>query len=62
MSKCGLKTEIYSRVVGYFRPTENWNRGKLEEFKERKKFIIPVLIVPTGWAGMSVPKILNIEV
>jgi len=30
--------ECYSRVVGYYRPVQNWNRGKVEEFKERKEF------------------------
>jgi ribonucleoside-triphosphate reductase len=35
MAKCGEKTEIYSRVCGYFRPVSNWNKGKKEEFKER---------------------------
>lgn len=38
MSKCGEKTEVYSRVCGYFRPISNWNKGKKEEFKEREKF------------------------
>ena len=28
--------EVYSRVVGYFRPVQNWNNGKQQEFKERK--------------------------
>ncbi|HIE32542.1 MAG TPA: hypothetical protein EYP81_00635 [Thermodesulfobacteriaceae bacterium] len=28
--------EIYSRVVGYFRPVQNWNSGKQQEFSERK--------------------------
>ena len=41
MAKCGAKTEIYSRVVGYFRPTAQWNRGKKQEFKDRKVFNIP---------------------
>lgn len=27
--------EVYSRVVGYFRPVQNWNKGKQQEFKER---------------------------
>lgn len=36
--------EIYSRVVGYFRPTNHWNKGKQEEFKERKSLIIPEVI------------------
>lgn len=41
MSKCGEKTEVYSRVCGYFRPVSNWNKGKKEEFRERKTFKIP---------------------
>lgn len=28
--------EVYSRVVGYYRPVANWNDGKKEEFKDRK--------------------------
>lgn len=28
--------EVYSRVVGYFRPVQNWNKGKQQEFNERK--------------------------
>ncbi|HDI12956.1 MAG TPA: ribonucleoside triphosphate reductase, partial [Hadesarchaea archaeon] len=31
---CGRNTEIYSRVVGYFRPVKNWNTGKQEEFRQ----------------------------
>ena len=38
MSKCKEKCEVYSRVCGYFRPVANWNKGKKEEFKERKTF------------------------
>ena len=38
MEKCGEKTEVYSRVTGYFRPVSNWNKGKKEEFKDRKTF------------------------
>ena len=36
--KCGKECQIFSRVVGYFRPIENWNLGKREEFKDRKVF------------------------
>lgn len=32
------RTEIYSRVVGYLRPIDQWNEGKCEEFKDRKEF------------------------
>lgn len=31
----GSKCEVYSRIVGYHRPVENWNTGKKEEFKNR---------------------------
>ncbi|WP_353683309.1 ribonucleoside triphosphate reductase [Thermodesulfovibrio sp. 3907-1M] len=34
--KCGKATEVYSRVVGYLRPVDNWNDGKKEEFRERR--------------------------
>ena len=36
--KCSEKTEVYSRVCGYFRPVSNWNKGKREEFKDRKEY------------------------
>lgn len=45
MAKCGAKTEIYSRVCGYFRPVSNWNKGKKEEFKERKNFKITAAVL-----------------
>jgi len=34
----GTKCEVYSRIVGYFRPVKQWNNGKQEEFYERKMF------------------------
>ena len=40
MAKCNEKCEVYSRVTGYFRPVANWNKGKKEEFKERRFFRI----------------------
>ncbi|MEM5836453.1 MAG: ribonucleoside triphosphate reductase [Candidatus Aenigmatarchaeota archaeon] len=36
--KCNKRTEVYSRVVGYLRPVEQWNEGKQEEFRQRKTF------------------------
>ena len=36
--KCGKKCEIYSRIVGYLRPIEQWNKGKQEEYHLRKTF------------------------
>ncbi len=38
--KCMEKTEVYSRVVGYFRPVQQWNKGKQEEFKDRREFVV----------------------
>ena len=35
---CKSETEVYSRVVGYYRPIKNWNAGKVEEFKRRKTY------------------------
>lgn len=32
------KTEVYSRIVGYIRPTKQWNKGKREEWKDRVTF------------------------
>lgn len=39
-SECGEKTEIWSRVVGYLRPINNYNEGKREEYANRKKYVI----------------------
>jgi len=35
-----IPTEVYSRVVGYFRPVDQWNKGKQEEFRERREIFI----------------------
>lgn len=37
---CGKDTEVYSRVVGYYRPVQCWNKGKQEEFSDRKEFVV----------------------
>ncbi len=37
---CGKECEVYSRVVGYFRPVQNWNAGKQEEFKDRQEYAV----------------------
>ena len=37
---CGQKTEVYSRITGYYRPVQNWNDGKAQEFKQRKTYYI----------------------
>ena len=38
--KCGARTEVYSRITGYYRPIQNWNDGKSEEFLNRKTYNI----------------------
>ena len=35
---CGKKTEVYSRITGYYRPVQNWNDGKSQEFQDRKTY------------------------
>jgi ribonucleoside-triphosphate reductase len=37
---CGAKTEVYSRITGYYRPVANWNDGKAQEYKDRKVYNI----------------------
>ncbi len=41
-SRCSSRCEIYSRIVGYLRPTSQWNQGKQEEFRIRKIFKVSV--------------------
>ena len=38
--ECGAATEVYSRITGYYRPVQNWNDGKSQEYKERKVYDI----------------------
>ena len=36
---CGQRTEVYSRITGYYRPIQNWNDGKTEEYKQRLEYV-----------------------
>ncbi len=36
--ECGQKCEVWSRITGYYRPVQNWNDGKVQEFKDRKEY------------------------
>ena len=38
--KCGKDTEVYSRITGYYRPVQNWNDGKAQEYKDRRTYDI----------------------
>ena len=37
---CDKKTEVYSRITGYYRPVQNWNDGKSQEYKDRKEYVL----------------------
>ncbi|MDD6980419.1 MAG: ribonucleoside triphosphate reductase [Clostridia bacterium] len=45
---CGEKTEVYSRITGYYRPVQNWNAGKSEEYKARKEYVIETSVLKHG--------------
>lgn len=36
-----IPCEVYSRIVGYLRPVQNWHQGKQQEFSERRVFQVP---------------------
>ena len=38
--KCGKTTEVYSRITGYYRPVQNWNDGKFQEYANRTEYQI----------------------
>lgn len=38
--RCQARTEVYSRVCGFFRPVQQWNKGKREEYRQRKAFAV----------------------
>ena len=40
MGRCKAKTEVYSRIVGYYTPVQHWNPGKRAEFHARKPYAI----------------------
>jgi ribonucleoside-triphosphate reductase len=46
---CGKNAEVYSRITGYYRPVQNWNDGKTQEFKDRKLYDVS----NSGLAGHS---------
>jgi len=46
--ECGETTEVYSRITGYYRPVQNWNDGKAEEYRERKLYDVARYTEPKG--------------
>ena len=53
MTNRKIPTEIYSRVVGYYRPTCQWNPGKKAEFADRKQYNVKNLSKAIGENGNS---------
>ncbi len=51
--KCGKKTEVYSRITGYYRPVQNWNDGKREEFAHRKVYNIEHSVLRNSHASSA---------
>lgn len=39
---CGTECEVWSRIVGYFRPVKEWNKGKKSEYTDRTEYFVPV--------------------
>ena len=42
---CGAPTEVYSRITGYYRPVQNWNDGKLQEYSNRTEYVIETSVL-----------------
>ncbi len=47
---CGKKAEVYSRITGYYRPVQNWNDGKTQEYKQRKEYNVAASMASFGSA------------
>ncbi|MBR6271589.1 MAG: ribonucleoside triphosphate reductase [Lachnospiraceae bacterium] len=45
---CGAKAEVYSRITGYYRPVQNWNEGKTQEYKDRREYVIEASTLKRG--------------
>ena len=45
---CGEKPEVYSRITGYYRPVQNWNAGKTEEYRARREYVIETSVLKHG--------------
>ncbi|MBR2008503.1 MAG: ribonucleoside triphosphate reductase, partial [Peptococcaceae bacterium] len=58
---CGAKTEVYSRITGYYRPVQNWNDGKSKEFKDRKVYDISRSVLKRVSDAGETQEIVNID-
>lgn len=59
---CGGVTENYSRITGYYRPVQNWNDGKAQEFKERKLYDIDNSVLKAKGASSQTVEPCQVEV
>ena len=57
--ECGETTEVYSRITGYYRPVQNWNAGKTQEYKHRKVYNIETSVLTHGRPDMGELKIIK---
>lgn len=53
---CHSKTEVYSRITGYYRPVQNWNDGKSQEFKQRKNYVVGAAALNNTAVKIEKPK------
>ncbi|MBE6544060.1 MAG: ribonucleoside triphosphate reductase [Ruminococcaceae bacterium] len=51
---CKQRTEIYSRITGYYRPVQNWNDGKLQEYKHRREYNIETSVLKRNGVASKV--------
>ena len=56
--KCGAKAEVYSRITGYYRPVQNWNEGKLQEYDNRTEYNIETSVMKKA---QETPVLVNVE-
>jgi hypothetical protein len=57
---CNQETEVYSRVVGFYRPTKLWNKGKKEEYVKRVEFTLTKMKIED--TKVSMPCVQDIEI
>jgi len=50
-SKRRIKNKVYSRIVGYYSATDDWNQGKLQEFEDRNPYLVAGRVVGEGGQG-----------
>ena len=56
---CGKKTEVYSRITGYYRPVQNWNDGKSQEYKDRKNYKVAAASAPVDRVVAKVEEVVE---